>query len=366
MALPARARILTRCARGAAAAHGSSISKHHAGAGYLLRSEPWVLARGAASSAAAAVDDRAERLQESRRRLFDTKVSPAGTADAAFQEALQVIRQKRAEEDAENFRALHQDTQEITKLKQEELELTRKIFKRVDPGRDVTSDHQHLDHHIDPYWNPFHKVRDLKEQVTAEFDEYAKYVSIAEQKRVRIQIKKSLRRCADVYNPYTSASANYHGRNGPIDEPPKPFRLSDKHWEKTPLQERLGKERITWRDVDIIQHFVADNGYILPRRTTMLTVKKQKELVKAVKVAQMMSLLPYDWRVKDYQAMPLMDPLQWMADRLTDRAIELRDLRSRAMLKVMMSRHPELNYRRFLKDEATRGAKRQAEEAPQP
>merc|ERR1711865_660827 len=115
-----------------------------------------------------------------------------------------------------------------------------------------------------------------------------------------------------------------------------------------------GREKITWRDIDIIQHFMTDNGYILPRRTTMLSRGQQKRLVKSVKTAQVMSLLPYNWKPSDYQAMPLMDPLQWMADRLTDRVKEYGDKRSRAMVQIMMERHPELNYRVFLKHEASR------------
>lgn len=286
---------------------------------------------------------------------MDTKVSPGmGTADSLFQECLDQIRQQRVQEESNTFQDLYNDTQDITKLKQDELELTRKIFKRLDPARDVTSDHEHEGHHIDPYWSPFHKVRDLKDQVTAEFDEYARFVSVAEQRRIRIQIKKSLRRASRVHNPYSPESAQYHGRPPGSQEPPKPFRLHDRHWEPTPLQAQLGKEHITWRDVDIIQHFVADNGYILPRRTTMLSTTNQKRLVKAVKTAQRMALIPYDWKPKDYQAMPLMDPLQWMADRLTDRVLEARDRRSAAMLKVMMERYPNLNYRRFLRHEATR------------
>ena len=64
--------------------------------------------------------------------------------------------------------------------------------------------------------------------------------------------------------------------------PPKPFRLPDTFWEPTPLQAlqrslpphlcmaaahgrhccqaQLAKEKITFRDLDIIQHFLADNG----------------------------------------------------------------------------------------------------------
>lgn len=285
--------------------------------------------------------------------MLDTKVSSSGTPDALFQECIDAIRTKRASLELD---PVYQqvETGAITKLKQDELELTRKIFQRVDPGRNVTSDLAHAGHHIDPYWSPFNKVNDLKEQVTAEFDEYSKFVSVAEQKRIRIQIKKSLRRNAAVYNPYSPEFRNWHGRQAG-EEMPKPFRLPDKYWERTPLQERLSREKITFRDIDIISHFVADNGYILPRRTTMLSRRSQKMLGKAVRAAQVLALLPYGWKPPDYICMPLMDPLQWMAERLTDRVIESRDLRSRAMLQVMIERYPDLNYRRFLKHEADTG-----------
>lgn len=293
---------------------------------------------------------------DSARLMLDTKVSPSGSADALFQECIGAIREQRAHLETDDVYQ-NVETGAITKLKQDELELTRKIFARVDPSQDLTSDLKHGGHEIDPYWSPFRKVSDLKEQVTAEFDEYARYVSVAEQKRMRIQIKKSLKRCSQVYNPYSRDFRNWHGRKAG-DKPPVPFRLPDKHWEPTPLQARLARERITWRDIDIIQHCLADNGYILPRRTTMFPLRKQKELVRAVRQAQKMSLLPYFTKPQDYQCMPLMDPMQWTADRLTDRWIDDRDRRSQAMLRVMMEKHPELDYRRFLRHEA-----RQAERA---
>mmetsp|Transcript_16680 Transcript_16680/g.39126 ORF Transcript_16680/g.39126 Transcript_16680/m.39126 type:complete len:307 (+) Transcript_16680:167-1087(+) len=287
-----------------------------------------------------------------------TKVSPSGKADALFQECIDKVRQRHSvlEEDPA---MRERDTAAVRKLKQDELELTRKIFQRLDPARDVTSDLSTVSgYDIDPYWNPFHwEVSNLREQVKVEFDEYASVAaaSAAQQKRIRIQIKKSLARCANVYNPYTKASMQWHGRQAG-DQMPKPFRLPDRYWEPSPLQVRLGRERITWRDIDIIQHFIADNGYILPRRTTMLSRKQQMALVRAVRVAQRMSLLPYQWRLQDYQAMPLMDPLQWTADRLTERWVEGRDKRSRAMLQVLMERNPELNFRNFLRHEANQGS----------
>lgn len=289
--------------------------------------------------------------------MQDLKVSPRGTSDALFQECLDKIRRQRSDLDHMDFSDhVHGDTEAVTQLKQDELEITRKVFQRLDPTNEVTSDLQHAGHHIDPYWNPFHKTMETKEAVWAEFDDYAKVVSVAESKRARIQIKRSIKRMASVYNPYSPDFKKYHDRKAG-EQAPKPFRLPDRYWERTPLQEQLGREKITWRDVDIIQHFIADNGYILPRRTTMLSRKKQAELVQAIKIAQKMSLLPYESKPADYMAMPLMDPLQWMVDRLTDRAAEARDRRSRAMLRVMMERYPDLNYRMFLKHEAARAAR---------
>jgi len=243
------------------------------------------------------------RRNQIRLEMQEAKVSHRGTSDSLVQELVNGVRARRAALSAESdpgFRQL--DTTPIAKLKQDEIELTRKIFARVDAERNVVSDSKtyEIKHNIDPYWSPFHQVQDLKQQVTAEFDEYQRIVGAAEAKRTRIQIKRSLARMASVRNPYASSFRNYHKREAP-EMPPKPFRLPDTFWEPTPLQAQLAKEKITFRDLDIIQHFLADNGYILPRRTTMLSRKKQKELVAAVVTAQHMALLPYRAKLKDYQ-----------------------------------------------------------------
>lgn len=323
--------------------------------------------RRATSTRGLASDGASKKEAAVKLVMQETKVSPSGSADSMLQELMDGVRQRRAmlggsaQERAQmgdvGFRQpVWEDTDAIKKLKQDEIELTRKIFARVDPRSDAVSNLQGAAarHNIDPYWSPFHQVEDLKVQVTAEFDEYQRIVGAAEAKRTRIQIKRSLARMSrGVYNPYSS-SFRIHQRQEVPDQPPKPFRLPDKFWEPSPLQVQLANERITFRDLDIIQHFLADNGYILPRRTTMLSRRKQKELVKAVISAQHMCLLPFRMKPKDYQVMPLMDPLQWMADRLTDRVREDKDRRSAAMLQVMMERYPELNYRNFLKHEAAR------------
>jgi len=99
----------------------------------------------------------------------------------------------------------------------------------------------------------------------------------------------------------------------------------------------------------IYERYLAPNGYILPRRTTLLSRRNQKCLVKAVRVAQKMALLPYNWKPFDYQTMPLMDPVQFLADRLLEKWRDFSDARARAMLVVMVVKYPYLNYREYFK-----------------
>lgn len=290
----------------------------------------------------------------------DTLVSPEPmsktprTSAQLFQECLDDIRRAKLDADPDVDTRL---SPVIEKLAQDEVELTRRIFQRIDPTQQVTSNLEHKGQYIDPYWSPFKETQDLRSQVAAEFDEYSQLVNVAEQRRLKHQLRKSLRRNARLYDPYSDESKKLNGL--PNELPPQPNRLSDKYWEPTPLKAALAKETITWRDVDIIQHFIAENGYILPRRTTMLSRKKQADLVRAVRTAQRMALIPYDWKSPDYTAMPLMDPLQWMVDRLTDNYKEARDLRAQAMIRVMMERYPQLNYRNYLKYESRKQQKQQ-------
>lgn len=46
-------------------------------------------------------------------------------------------------------------------------------------------------------------------------------------------------------------------------------------------------------DIELLSSFLTDQGKILPRRSTHLTVKQQSKLSKAVKRARMMKYLSY-------------------------------------------------------------------------
>jgi len=235
-------------------------------------------------------------------------------------------------------------------LTEAELDLTRKVFERIDPTKKVAPNLQHKDHYIDPMWDPFKSVEESKEKVTAEFDAYSRLITTAESRRLKKEMERSLKahQYKAMYNPY---SVNRAGKGGK-ERFPTPHHLKSDFWDPTPLQASIDRERITWRDIDIIQHFVANNGYILPRRVTMLSKQQQRKMSMAVKTAQMLCLLPHDWTIPDWQAMPLTDPIQWMADRLMERYQGKGDLRARAMLQVMVSRYPKLNFYNFFKLEA--------------
>eukprot|EP00392_Amoebophrya_sp_AT5.2_P012960 g13071.t1 len=198
-------------------------------------------------------------------------------------------------------------------------------------------------HKIDPYWDPFFEVQSEKERVNQEFVD--KLVSAADARQRRTEIRRAVRRAVTMrYGPRYDP-LKYNAGEIPQDIP-KPHRLHERFWTPDARQQRMNAEKdVTWRDVDILQHHIAPNGWILPRRTTMLSRRQQLRMATAVKTAREMALLPFDWRPQDFEAMPLMDPLQFTLDRLTQ---DVENPRSRAMLEVMLEKYPELNFEVYL------------------
>jgi small subunit ribosomal protein S18 len=52
-------------------------------------------------------------------------------------------------------------------------------------------------------------------------------------------------------------------------------------------------QRIDYKDVDLLSLFLTEQGKILPRRATGVTVQQQRKLAKAIKRARILSLLPF-------------------------------------------------------------------------
>lgn len=50
---------------------------------------------------------------------------------------------------------------------------------------------------------------------------------------------------------------------------------------------------LDYKDIDRLRKFITDQGKILPRRSTGLTAKQQKQLSRSIKRARVLSLLPF-------------------------------------------------------------------------
>ncbi len=52
-------------------------------------------------------------------------------------------------------------------------------------------------------------------------------------------------------------------------------------------------QKIDYKDVDLLKNFITEQGKILPRRVTGVTVQQQRKITKAIKRARVLSLLPF-------------------------------------------------------------------------
>ena len=52
-------------------------------------------------------------------------------------------------------------------------------------------------------------------------------------------------------------------------------------------------QKIDYKDIDLLKLFITEQGKILPRRVTGITVQQQRRIAKAIKRARILSLLPF-------------------------------------------------------------------------
>ena len=52
-------------------------------------------------------------------------------------------------------------------------------------------------------------------------------------------------------------------------------------------------QKIDYKDIDLLTLFVTEQGNILPRRATGVTIQQQRKLAKAIKQARILSLFPF-------------------------------------------------------------------------
>jgi len=52
-------------------------------------------------------------------------------------------------------------------------------------------------------------------------------------------------------------------------------------------------QKIDYKNIDLLTLFVTEQGKILPRRATGVTIQQQRKLSKAIKRARILSLFPF-------------------------------------------------------------------------
>lgn len=52
-------------------------------------------------------------------------------------------------------------------------------------------------------------------------------------------------------------------------------------------------QKIDYKDIDLLKLFITEQGKILPRRATGITVQQQREIATAIKRARALALLPF-------------------------------------------------------------------------
>lgn len=52
-------------------------------------------------------------------------------------------------------------------------------------------------------------------------------------------------------------------------------------------------QKIDYKDIDLLALFVTEQGKILPRRATGVTVQQQRKISKAIKRARVLALFPF-------------------------------------------------------------------------
>ena len=60
-----------------------------------------------------------------------------------------------------------------------------------------------------------------------------------------------------------------------------------------PFQEGADAPKIDYKDVKLMQRYISERGRIVPSRITAVSMKKQRELAKAIKRARFLALIPY-------------------------------------------------------------------------
>jgi len=95
--------------------------------------------------------------------------------------------------------------------------------------------------------------------------------------------------------------------NGPDEDPPREDEDADRGFSPPEFSGGRGRRRrmegpvielLNYKDVSTLSHFMTDQGKILPKRTTKVTARFQRDLGRAIKRARYLALIPY---IRDHE-----------------------------------------------------------------
>nr|PVC51909.1 ribosomal protein S18 [Theileria orientalis] len=298
--------------------------------------------------------DQLFNYSNSQKSLQREKISKEGSFDALYQECMTEIYKMRAE--ADGYSDETRESPEIQELTKKENEIVNSVFKRVFSSNlsnlsDMSNKlNCNKSSEIDPYWDPFKNIQNLKLQIASEFNQLSKLVSSAELYKYKSMIKKSLRQFNESNN-FDIIKDTQKDSEDDIDYKYKNERFWDPDIDKRLILQNH-KRPFSFRDLHVLHNFVSEDGQILPRRLNLTTRKQQIQIFKSIKMARQMALFPYDWKPLYRDRIPLLNPLQYLFDELFYKYKKSKDLRSKAMINVMMNKYPEVNAHRYLRHES--------------
>ncbi|UKJ88086.2 ribosomal protein S18 [Theileria orientalis] len=290
----------------------------------------------------------------SQKTLQSEKVSKENSFDALYQECMTEIYKMRAE--ADGYSDETRESPEIQELTKKENEIVNSVFKRVfcsnlNNLKDMNNRlNCYKSSDIDPYWDPFKNIQNLKLQIASEFNQLSKLVSSVELYKYKSMIKKSMSHFNESNN-FDIIKDTQKDSEDDIDYKYKNERFWDPDIDKRLILQNH-KRPFSFRDLHVLHNFVSEDGQILPRRLNLTTRKQQIQIFKSIKIARQMSLFPYDWKPLYRDRIPLLNPLQYLFDELFYKYKKSNDLRSKAMINVMINKYPDVNAHRYLKYES--------------
>lgn len=95
--------------------------------------------------------------------------------------------------------------------------------------------------------------------------------------------------------------------DGPAEDPPREDEDADKGFSPPEFSGGRGRRRgmegpvielLNYKDVSTLSHFMTEQGKILPKRTTKVTARFQRDLGRAIKRARYLALIPY---IRDHE-----------------------------------------------------------------